>query len=706
MFLWRRVAPQSPDDGLKPTAAPGYTRNFRTLNRLIAQGKSFSGYERNILLLNLRGQGFADVGGLLGADFDDDARAVATVDWDRNGTLDLWVTNRTAPRLRLLRNNNGTGNGFLAVRLVGNGTTTNRDAVGARLSLEVSDQPEGRQLRTVRAGDGFLSQSSAWSHFGLGSTSSSLTLTVSWPGGQPQTFSGLQANRRYTLHQDGQPVPDDRSPPPAPPTAQVGVPETPEDTTSKGFWVANRVPFPELVYTDETGAERSTAAFAGRPVLVNVWATWCAPCLKELAEIARHADTLRAAGATVLALNVDALAAGAAGPPAAKPDEALAKIGYVLPHGLARADSLSKLEVLIEFLSARRLPLSIPTSFLLDSDGAVASVYLEPVSMAQLSADLALLTAPADDQLKRLSPRPGRWAADPRQIDRAAYLGDYATLFVTNGLADESQRLYAIINPRDGVRTAQDCYNQAKTAAQQGQADQARKLYEEALRLEPDYGEALTGLGALLLTQRRHDAARPYFEKALALDPNHATALINMALIDRQRGDTASALARLNQVVVRNPDYAEAHLNLGSLLGALKRHDEAIHHLTTAVTLNPTLLPAHLNLATAYLDTSQWSKAEEHFLRARSLNPRLAQTHLGLGTAQASQNRPADAAVSFRQALSLGSQSPHTYTQLGQALLALDDRKAATDAFQLALKLDPNHAAARRALQELGLTPK
>ena len=112
MFFWRRVAPQIPEDGLKPTATPGYTRNFRDLNDMVSQGKSFSGYERNALFLNRKGNGFAEVGGLLGVDFDDDARAVAVVDWDRDGDLDLWVTNRTAPRVRLLRNNQPSANSF------------------------------------------------------------------------------------------------------------------------------------------------------------------------------------------------------------------------------------------------------------------------------------------------------------------------------------------------------------------------------------------------------------------------------------------------------------------------------------------------------------------------------------------------------------------------------------------------------------------
>ncbi|MGI9241370.1 MAG: CRTAC1 family protein, partial [Verrucomicrobiales bacterium] len=201
MFFWRRVAPQIPEDGLKPTATPGYTRNFRELNDLVAQGKSFSGYERNSLFLNREGERFAEVGALTGADFDDDARGVAAVDWDRDGDLDLWVTNRTGPQVRLLRNNHPSVKSSVSIRLIGNGRTTNRDAVGARLTLWPTSDPQLKQIRTVRAGDGFLAQSGAWSHFGLGGSADRLQLSVTWPGGGTEVFPEIEPGARYTITQ-------------------------------------------------------------------------------------------------------------------------------------------------------------------------------------------------------------------------------------------------------------------------------------------------------------------------------------------------------------------------------------------------------------------------------------------------------------------------------------------------------------------------
>lgn len=690
---------QTPEEGLKPTATPGYSRNFRDLNEKVSQGKSFSGYERNPFFLNREGRGFSELAGLLGVNYDDDSRAVATVDWDRDGDLDMWVTNRTAPQVRLLKNNFPKDRSFVAVRLIGNGKNTNKDAIGARLTL--SSESESKQMRTVRAGDGFLAQSSAWSHFGVGKNAGqTLSLKVDWPGGDAENYSGLIPGGRYVVTQ-GQ--------------GKWQVPVLPLELVSKvdaevtehvgaGFWVANQVPFPNLEYKDEKAAMRSTADFEGAPVLVNLWATWCLPCLEELAMFGKYADQLRAQGVAVLALNVDGLAvdgsAGSASATATAKD-VLAKAGYSLPHGFAQQDNLAMIELLIEHLTSRKEALSIPMSFLVDAKGNVAAVYRETLNWEQLSADLALLNASPDEQLKRASPRPGRWFADPRQLDRESFLSGYATLFAANGFPQEAQRLYAIAKPGGSDLTAQEYYNQAKSAAQQGEQKKAMEFYRAALQLDPEYGQALTGLGALLLMQKKVDDAQPLFEKALELDPNHATALINMAMIDQARGNKESALKRLQQVIARNPGYAEAHLNLGSLLASMNRYDEAIDHLSTAVTLNPKREVAHLNLAAAYVETEQFEKAEKRYLEVQKMNPRMAYAHLGMGLLQARRNEHAAAVTSFGNALKLGAASPKLLTQLGHSFQALGDHSNAVEAFRQALKLDSGYGEAERALEEL-----
>ena len=52
-------------------------------------------------------------------------------------------------------------------------------------------------------------------------------------------------------------------------------------------------PAPDVIFNDPDGGEISLAEFRGNPVLVNLWATWCAPCVTELPTLDRLAKAHR-----------------------------------------------------------------------------------------------------------------------------------------------------------------------------------------------------------------------------------------------------------------------------------------------------------------------------------------------------------------------------------------------------------------------------
>jgi thiol-disulfide isomerase/thioredoxin len=62
---------------------------------------------------------------------------------------------------------------------------------------------------------------------------------------------------------------------------------------------------PDLVFRDATGTERHLADWRGRTVLLNLWATWCVPCRKEMPALEALEGRLGGPGFEVVAVNVD-----------------------------------------------------------------------------------------------------------------------------------------------------------------------------------------------------------------------------------------------------------------------------------------------------------------------------------------------------------------------------------------------------------------
>ena len=541
---------RSPTEAVGVEAARDYEESFGTLGRMILEGGSLSGRERHCLFLNTGGGRFGNISAVSGLDFPDDGRGLAVVDWDHDGDLDVWLANRTGPQVRFMRNDTPSGAHFLAVRL--RGQSCNRDAIGARLELVLRNQGQHKLIKTLRAGEGYLSQSSKWIHFGLGSSTEIDRLTVQWPGGKTQSFTGLSADRRYRLTQ-GNGVAEAWTPgrqPPALKPRKLDLP--PADTGSARAWLSARAPMEGLTYLDFDGRERSLQEFLGKPVLLNLWASWCPPCIQELGEFSSRQHSLRQSGLSIVALSVDAL-----GDSGGRPRELLTRVKFPFASGKADPWLLHRLEMIRNRLFAWRQPFAVPTSFLIDARGWLAAIYTGPVTVDQLLKDLNWLAEPLEQLQTRTLPFQGRWLTSITPISKDQWDRGLASAYYNVGLdltragrlqqaADQYLQALAL-NPED----ANAHHNLGAVYARQGHLSQAIAQYREVLRLRPDSVQARSNLGVILAQQGDRQEAIAQFRAALRRRPDHpgvlnalATTLVTGPKVSRGDAEEAARLAK------------------------------------------------------------------------------------------------------------------------------------------------------------------
>ena len=125
------------------------------------------------------------------------ARGVALGDLDNDGKVDLVVSHMNEP-VAILKNIAPAGNHWLGVDLVG---AEHADVVGARVILEAGGR---KQTRFAKGGGSYASSSDRRHIFGLGKSTTS-KLTVIWPDGTHQNWTGLAPDRYHTLIRKSQP---------------------------------------------------------------------------------------------------------------------------------------------------------------------------------------------------------------------------------------------------------------------------------------------------------------------------------------------------------------------------------------------------------------------------------------------------------------------------------------------------------------------
>ncbi|MFW5989157.1 MAG: tetratricopeptide repeat protein, partial [Desulfosudaceae bacterium] len=128
--------------------------------------------------------------------------------------------------------------------------------------------------------------------------------------------------------------------------------------------------------------------------------------------------------------------------------------------------------------------------------------------------------------------------------------------------------------------------------AEKGLYEQARRQFEAALQLCPDFTEARNNLGTACLDQGKVDEAITHFQASLGLDPEYAMAHKNLGVAWREKGDVDKALFHFRTALRLRPAFPAAHFHLGLALLDKKDYDRARHHFRRALEIDPDYAPA------------------------------------------------------------------------------------------------------------------
>jgi Tfp pilus assembly protein PilF/peroxiredoxin len=646
-FFWRQVVAQSP---LVRKPGTPYDDGWRATNRLLVSNGAQAQHERNVLLRNDGRGGFDDVSGTASLDLDQDGRSFAVFDPDGDGRPDVaLVAPRSSPQLRLFRNELDDGHAALALRLTG--TKSNRDAIGARVTVEADAV---RPTRVLMAGSGFLSQHSKEMLFGLGRSRRVVKVTIAWPSGLVQTLADVPIGHRVWVREGddavrSEPLRGRKAAPPATVVAEQGT----RSALSSDVWLYEPFPAPDFTLRDLDGQERSLSRQGGRPTLLLFWAASAPPSRAALEGLSRQRAALEGSGAAVLALAVD---------PAedeAKVREAAGGLGLAV--AMAGPEVSGPYSILHSYLFDRREDLRLPTLLLLNGAGEIVRLYRAVPDAGTLVQDLARIEASPEERLARAVPFAGNPYSSPGPRNHFQY----------------------------GLELSEQGFDAPALAA-----------FERVAAVDPS---AITyfNLGTLYMKAGRSSQAEIAFERALEMQPDNAEAANSFGALRAQGGDLAGAVELFRKALAARPEFPDALNNLGYTLFQAGQGGEAVALYQKALALRPGFPEAYNNLGIYYGQGGDLEKAREFFGRAVESRPGYGEAANNLALVLGAQGEAEGAIVVLQRLLEQAPAFEAAYVTLARIYLQTGRRREGVQALELLLQRNPANPAALEMLRQV-----
>ena len=634
-FFWRQVIAKSPTDA-KPT--PEYEQGWNAINEMIRADGSWSGYERNVFYANNHDGTFADVSGVLGLDFLEDGRSFALADFDHDGRLEVFLKNRNAPQLRVLKNVIPDLAPSIAFHLTG--VKSNQDAIGAEITLTAGPT---RQKRSLQAGSGFLAQHSKDIAFGLGEWNGPVVASIRWPSGLVQTLEDLPANHRVFVTEGL-------------PPSKLEVFHASDRKylgTSTEFqleplprcvetWLLTPLAAPNFTLLDAREKVHKLSAHRGKPVLLNFWMSGSKDCQKNLELLQDCQSRWKDQAAFILAVSLD--------DPSKETNTPSPLSAWRFPVLRGSEEVAGIYNILFSYLFDRHRDLRVPITFLLNSKLEIESIYQGLFDRNQVEEDLRSMPQTTADRIAKALPFSG--ILEDAEF-RRNYLS-FGSVFFQRGYFEQAKAAFALALT-DDPESAEALYGSGSSALQLGETAEARASLERATTAHASYPDTLANawnnLGLLAAREGRLTEAVEYFERALRLSPDHLVSLDNLGNAYRtlkQWGDAQRVLERAVQVA---PGDAEANYSLAMVFAQQGAVDRAYDYLQSALALRPDYPEALNNLGILLVRTLRVDEAVRTFEQCIRVAPAFDQAYLNLARLYALQNQTSQAKQILQQLL-------------------------------------------------------
>ncbi|MFM7200876.1 MAG: tetratricopeptide repeat protein [Myxococcota bacterium] len=237
----------------------------------------------------------------------------------------------------------------------------------------------------------------------------------------------------------------------------------------------------------------------------------------------------------------------------------------------------------------------------------------------------------------------------------------------------------------------------ATLTAQRGELDEARRLLEHALNLDPKNVAALANLGDLQLKQQDYPGAIVRYQEAVALQPLSPLSVrlrVRMAQVIAESSPYQS-LTLLEEAVSIMPEHPEANAELGKVQALLGDCDRGMAALKRAAEKLPQRGDVISTLGYCYLQQagrdgqrSSLVAAQTWFERLIKQSPRWKGAHTNLGLVLLRLDDPEGAEAAFRQELTLYPSSVEAMSNLGRLLADHGKADEASAMLERAFSLD------------------